>query len=159
MTPEQTEENECHILTCNALQVKKPVAYMISVIDTNAVWKEMLAQNMHGSCVRYENWRIDVWHFRSPGLCLNIKTVFPGIPMLKIRRSRSVLSLTWDPYTGKTTSLYWDGPHDLVTQRPRQYGRYFENDIFKFIFFNEKLNMSPKFLHRVKLSISHHWSG
>ena len=33
-----------------------------------------------------------------------------GIPMLKIRRSRDRLIFNMGSYTGKTTSLYWDGP-------------------------------------------------
>ena len=34
-----------------------------------------------------------------------------GIPMLKIRRSHDRLIFSHgDPYTGKTTSLYWDSP-------------------------------------------------
>ena len=47
---------------------------------------------------------------------VNIKTVFVGIgiPMLKIRWSY----LTWDPYTDKTTFLYWDGPQGAS---PRSY--------------------------------------
>ena len=48
-----------------------------------------------------------------PGPLLNIKTIFPryGIPMLKIRHG--------DPYTGKTSSLYWDVPlviHRVIAQ-------------------------------------------
>ena len=47
-----------------------------------------------------------------PGSRLNVKTVFPtdGIPMLKIRRSRDRIIFNMESYTGKTTSLYWDGP-------------------------------------------------
>ena len=44
---------------------------------------------------------------------LDIKTAFPryGIPMLKTRLSwNSLIFNMEDPYTGKTTSLYWDGP-------------------------------------------------
>ena len=46
--------------------------------------------------------------------CLNIKTVFPRyvVPMLKIDR---LIFNHGDPYAGKTTSLYWDGPQKVFT--------------------------------------------
>ena len=55
----------------------------------------------------------------TPGLCFNIKTLFPGIgiPIIKIRRSIFVIqgfrsSHLYDgsPYTGKAASLYWNAP-------------------------------------------------
>ena len=48
-----------------------------------------------------------------PGPCLNIKTVFPRYGDSHVKdKTVDRPSYLWhgDPYTGKTTSLYWDGP-------------------------------------------------
>ena len=51
-----------------------------------------------------------------PGPCLNIKTVFPRYGDYHVKDKTVVRPCNlkhWDPYTGKTTSLYWDGPWSL----------------------------------------------
>ena len=49
----------------------------------------------------------------------------------------------------------------LNTMRPRQNGRHFPDDIFKWIFVNKNvwvsINISLKFVPRVKLTILQHW--
>ena len=62
----------------------------------------------------YEFWQSDFTP--KPGPHVSIKTVFAryGIAMLNIRRSRDRLVFNMgggDPYTGKTTYLYWDHTH------------------------------------------------
>ena len=52
-------------------------------------------------------------------------------------------------------------PVKVNTLRPRQNGRYFTDDIFKYIFLNENvwisIKISLKFVPRVQLPISQHW--
>ena len=76
-------------------------------------------------CTRYPSESMPclllTWRRKGPGPCLNIKTVSHvwGIPMLKIRRSRDrVISNMGIHFTGKTTSLYWDGPQDINSHGP-----------------------------------------
>ena len=60
--------------------------------------------------VKLSNERLEKWQ---PGPRLNIKTVFPryGDSHVKDKTvARPSYLLHGDPYAGKTTSLYWDGP-------------------------------------------------
>ena len=53
----------------------------------------------------------------SPGPHLNIKTIFPRYGDSHVK-DKAVVRLSYlyygDPYTGKTTSLYWDGPQLIL---------------------------------------------
>ena len=72
----------------------------------------MLNKVLHHIC---ESWSLSkvLCQFCGPGSCLNIKTVFPRYGESHVK-DKTVARLSYlkhrDPYTGKTTSLYWDGP-------------------------------------------------
>ena len=61
---------------------------------------------------------------------LNIETAFPMFvdSHVKDKTVATVLFLTWDPYTGKPASLYWDAP-----QGP-QIWRLSRRYIYKYIY-------------------------
>ena len=58
-------------------------------------------------------WLVMTWRSKEPGPHLNIKIVFPGmgISIIKMRRPwDGLIFINENSYSGKTTSLYWDGP-------------------------------------------------
>ena len=60
----------------------------------------------------------------SPGPCLNVKPVFPGVGIyiIKIGWLWDHLLYNGNPYTGKMASLYWDSP--LVASLYNKYNNW-----------------------------------
>ena len=85
------------------------------------------------------------WNWNIPGYkdnvmaALNIKTIFPGYGDSHVK-DKTVLSLTWDPYTGKMTSLHWDGPP----------GNLRSNGIDEIFTISWKKNLHIKFLNYLR---------
>ena len=62
------------------------------------------------------------WRGRQAGPRLNIKTVFLGMRTSIVKITQSWDLYNGNPYTSKTTSLYWDGPQFIAHKGLR--GRY-----------------------------------
>ena len=94
------------------------IQYSVSLFDWPQFWNEVVYLEHLYEEKRMEDWAMAIRGVRRPsGLCLNIKTVFPRYGDSHVK-DKTVLRLSylkhWDLYTGKTTSLYWDSPPELM---------------------------------------------
>ena len=98
---------------------------------------------------------------------LNIKTVFPGYGDSHVKDKtvgdRLIFNMG-DPYTGKTTSLYWDGPKKAQTPgacftvKP-VYNDHLYNKIYCLWFIQSRVLMKTEGTNLLLLTISAFWSS
>ena len=108
-TPTQAEVYLHYILSRRSSFFAEQHSVHLPILPVWQSWDHNV-QTLHHLEMRQQGTRAPS-QYKDQGPVSISRPSFPGmrIPMLKIRRSRDRLIFNI-PYTGKTTSLYWDGP-------------------------------------------------